>query len=121
MAVGGRSRVQRQQRGPVTAILRTERLRSQRRLLRLLPRDERIAAFAVLSSVLWRCLNRDVPELGPLVNLAVQLGIISHRSLCRWTIPRGNRAPVVRAQSERQNLRMGPNVIRRLLCSPPLK
>jgi hypothetical protein len=56
------------------AILRTERLRSLRRLLPLLPRGERIAGLCSFVLLFFDgALNRDVPELGLLVNLAIPI------------------------------------------------
>jgi PAS domain S-box-containing protein len=72
---------QRQERGPATVILRTERLLPQRRLLPLVPCDGRIAASAALSDVPWQGILSRCPRTWPAVNLAIPIRIIGHDSV----------------------------------------
>src|ERR1700733_12343405 len=74
----GQRLVQRQQHERATAILHIEWLRSQRLLLLLPPLDVGTAAFAASSRVLWHCPLSRCPQLGPLVNLAIRLRVLSH-------------------------------------------
>jgi hypothetical protein len=73
------------------AILRIERPQSQPRQLPLLPCGERIAASQSRLPFFDGVLNRDVPELGPLVDLAAPVGILHGPR--KWMLGR-NHPPV---------------------------
>jgi hypothetical protein len=79
------------------AILRIEPLRSQRRLLPLLPLDVGTAAFAASSHVPWQSPDRDFPELRPLVDLAIPRRIFSHEISVSLNESLRNHTPVVQA------------------------